>query len=519
MKTTNYKIVLNSLIELANQVFAHNYYELQNCTQLAARGGNMTLNEVLKCLRVAKIEVPEHMEELQKIEVDTFKCTFETVSIFDILKKFSTVEPLQKNFVFAAPGAGSLIDVKNVKNYCDANNFNYNTENIYVDYSNGYKIATNGVILKGECIPVETEKENIFVNSLGSIAENQDPTQAAKRYTQIKHNTGVFFNFNYKFLKGAKDSVKIEILNDKTIINIEGFIKEYELKNENTAVFELTKKQIETIQKEKINSFYLCEKTLIYTTDLHFIIMYCKNTCTGVEVVINYPICEAAPIVEPTPVFEVSILPEPTCNPSDVQKYGLIPVVETTLQTIETRFIALEPKKRVNFRINKQILSFAAGFIFAFVLFISTQSLNIIGGGVAVIEKTPIIYITQTDTIKTERVIIVKECEPAPVVDVAPVASIDTIQKTSICAEILNIETNLQKTGFSIVASQNTIDKSQNTIDKKFNDLLNTGTIEKTDIDGLYYYNFEGYSAQYVDKELIYEYLQSGDIELFEPYE
>lgn len=496
MKATNYKTVLNLLIELANQVFVHNYYELQNYTQLSARGGNMTLTEVLKCLRVAKIEKPEHMEELQKIDVGTFKCTFETVYIFELLKKFTTVEPLPKNFVFVSPGAGSLVDVKNIKNYCG----DFETENIYIDYTNGYKIATNGAILKGECIPVETNKENIFVNSTGAIAENQAQTQAAKRYEQIKQNTGVFFNFNYKFLKGAKDSVKIEILNSKTIVNIGGFIKEYEIINENTAVFELYKKQIETIQKEKINSFYLGEKTLIHTTNTHFIIMFCKNTRAGVEVAINYPaVCEVAPAVcEVAPVCEsVQTLPAFTPNYLDVKKYGLQPI---------------RPKKRVNFRINKQILSFAAGFIFAFVLFtVFTR------GNVSPIENKTVIYITQTDTIKTDRIIFVKECEPAAIIEPAAIAepvaeTIDAIEKTSICTEILNIETNLQSTGFSVVISQNTIDA-------KFNELFATGTIEKTDISGLYYYNFDGYSAQYVDKETIYKYLQTGDFQVFEPYE
>ena len=49
--------------------------------------------------------------------------------------------------------------------------------------------------------------------------------------------------------------------------------------------------------------------------------------------------------------------------------------------------------------------------------------------------------------------------------------------------------------------------------------LFATGTIENTDIEGLYYYNFDGYSAQYVDRETIYEYLETDNLQVFEPYE
>lgn len=335
------KTIQNKLISIANNVFAANYYIIQSFVQLDKKNAPMTLNEVLKYL--PELICPEGMDEQITINEGTFTCSFPYYRIFDILKSFCSVESLPKNFVFENPNKIEKIEVGNIKAYAGSNDsFKYETENIYIDYKNGFKVATNGVILKAECI-VKEEKQNIFVTTFGIIAENQSEKQHTINYKRLLQTKGVFFNFDYKFLRCAKHSVKIEILETKIIIHIEGVKKEYQILNKNTAIFEISKKQIEAIRKEKVNEFYLCEKQLLHINNNIILLMFANIISINTENQINIVYPTISQIETPVKVVEV------------------VETIETpvkVVETIETVFLPIERETKQRFLPSMQPIRF-----------------------------------------------------------------------------------------------------------------------------------------------------------------
>jgi len=288
---------------------------------------------------------------------------------------------------------------------------------------------------------------------------------------------------------------------------------------------------------------------------------------------------ESAETIQPTETTETTEPTEPieTTEPITpieniiVQSIEIIkPIAEITVNKIEkltTKFIALQPIRNTLNPRKFNYLSFAAGFLFAVIVLkccsiiektpgaqnIETSTVKTTPGAqinMSATENTPATqtktettkqqnkprYFSAETTIKTDVIIIKK--------DTLKIVEVCTVQKNEVCiiagpeaCKIQDQSENTIQERETYNQEQSTAKVEQNTLEIeqtntarietntarieiiiqniKFFLLKCNGTIQKTDLKNSYYF----LEAQYVPKEVIIQYLQSGDIQILEFYE